>query len=154
MAAKSSSDSKSAASSAASGSDFKFPEFYHFPPFFTLQPVSTTRSKQVAVWRDFILQYITHYRLTALILSEEQKKPLFFNAKIDRKLPLDVAQMLVADLINQGRTISLPLCLCSAHRLIGSAMIVVWYTDGTWCGGVMWCGAWCGVWRVACGVWR
>ena len=38
-----------------------YPEFYNFPPFFTIQPVLATREKQLALWRELILNYHNHY---------------------------------------------------------------------------------------------
>ena len=35
----------------------KLPDFYHFPPFFTIQPVLSTREKQLGQWRELILKY-------------------------------------------------------------------------------------------------
>eukprot|EP00953_Heterococcus_sp_UTEX-ZZ885_P016047 9047-Heterococcus_DN1.PRE.4 len=42
---------------AASNSQFQVPEFYNFPPFFTLQPVLETREKQLKLWSDVVLGY-------------------------------------------------------------------------------------------------
>ena len=41
----------------------KFPEFYNFPPFFTIQPVLETREKQLALWRQLILDYHTFQKI-------------------------------------------------------------------------------------------
>ena len=35
----------------------QFPDFCHFPPFYTIQPVLVTREKQLAQWRELILKY-------------------------------------------------------------------------------------------------
>eukprot|EP00956_Cyclotella_meneghiniana_P044092 scaffold301725_cov86-Cyclotella_meneghiniana.AAC.4 len=37
--------------------DYQYPDVYHFPPFFTIQPVLSTREKQLAQWRELILKY-------------------------------------------------------------------------------------------------
>ena len=37
--------------------DQELPEFWHFPPFFTLQPVLETRKLQLKLWREFILKW-------------------------------------------------------------------------------------------------
>lgn len=42
--------------SSAGGTE-ELPEFYHFPPFFTLQPVLETRKMQMKLWHDFILRW-------------------------------------------------------------------------------------------------
>lgn len=41
----------------AAAADQDLPEFYHFPPFFTLQPVLETRKMQLKLWHDFILKW-------------------------------------------------------------------------------------------------
>jgi hypothetical protein len=38
-------------------SNFKYPEFYAFPPFYSKQPNSDTESKRKQLWRDLILSY-------------------------------------------------------------------------------------------------
>ncbi|EJK68321.1 hypothetical protein THAOC_10508, partial [Thalassiosira oceanica] len=35
----------------------QLPDFWYFPPFFTLQPVLATREKQLGQWRELILKY-------------------------------------------------------------------------------------------------
>jgi hypothetical protein len=41
----------------SAGATEEVPEFYHFPPFFTLQPVLETRKMQMKLWHDFILRW-------------------------------------------------------------------------------------------------
>ena len=66
-----------------SGSSFQFPEFYNFPPFFTIQPVLATREKQLALWRELILNYHTHHKIQTLKVYD---CPLWKNATIQRQL--------------------------------------------------------------------
>jgi len=91
-----------ASAAVSTASDFKFPEFYSFPPFFTVQPVLATRQKQLRMWSELILYYLAAHHQSHLILADEQKKPLFYNAKIDRKLSIDLIRALIDDLIRQG----------------------------------------------------
>ncbi|KAM1404909.1 hypothetical protein ACFX2I_013351 [Malus domestica] len=37
--------------------DFKLPQFFNYPPYFTLQPVRETRKKQIQLWNNLILDY-------------------------------------------------------------------------------------------------
>mmetsp|Transcript_5657 Transcript_5657/g.12014 ORF Transcript_5657/g.12014 Transcript_5657/m.12014 type:complete len:196 (-) Transcript_5657:178-765(-) len=42
---------------------FDLPDFWYFPPFFTLQPVLATREKQLGQWRELILKYHTDLKI-------------------------------------------------------------------------------------------
>ena len=44
----------------------QLPDFYHFPPFFTIQPVLSTREKQLGQWRELILKYREYILLLRL----------------------------------------------------------------------------------------
>lgn len=35
----------------------ELPEYYSFPPFFTLQPVTQTRKYQLRLWKELILRW-------------------------------------------------------------------------------------------------
>ncbi|KAB1200110.1 Vacuolar protein sorting-associated protein 25 [Morella rubra] len=43
--------------------NFKLPQFFNYPPYFTLQPVRDTRDKQVQLWKDLILDYCRTQKL-------------------------------------------------------------------------------------------
>ena len=60
-----------------------FPEFYSFPPFFTIQPVLATREKQLALWRELILKYHTDRKIRTLVVHD---CPLWKNDAINRSL--------------------------------------------------------------------
>ena len=77
----------------------KFPEFYSFPPFFTIQPVEETREKQFALWRDLIVRYHDHCKIKTLVVHE---CPLWKNDKIHRKLDPDDIQQIMENLVEQG----------------------------------------------------
>lgn len=63
--------------------DVQFPSYYNFPPFFTLQPVLSTREKQLSQWRDLILSYHTKLKIKTLVVHD---CPLWKNQKINREI--------------------------------------------------------------------
>lgn len=68
------------------------PEFYSFPPFFTLQKVLSSREKQLALWRELILRYHTHHKISQLVVHD---CPLWRNAALPRRLTAsDVAAVM------------------------------------------------------------
>ncbi len=64
---------------------FQWPWQYHFPPFFTVQPNSDTRAKQVDAWCQLVLGYHRATKAYILDVSEAQSS-LFCNEKINRIL--------------------------------------------------------------------
>jgi ESCRT-II complex subunit VPS25 len=78
----------------------QYPEFYSFPPFFTIQPVEATREKQLSLWRDLITRYHRQHKLKTLIVHD---CPLWNNPNIGRKLSKDAVQQVVQDLIKHGQ---------------------------------------------------
>eukprot|EP00898_Chlorokybus_atmophyticus_P005930 jgi/Chlat1/6338/Chrsp44S05905 len=100
----------SAAAAAADGGGsggFTFPFFYHYPPYFTLQPVRETRDKQRALWKELILRYCRHARLFVLDIEDDEAAtnaaPLFANNSIDRKLSNEARQEFLDALVAEGR---------------------------------------------------
>ncbi|KAI5057281.1 hypothetical protein GOP47_0027296 [Adiantum capillus-veneris] len=81
--------------------EFQWPYFFHYPPYFTLQPVKDTRDKQIQVWKELILKYCKHFKV--FILHFEDDIPLFFNASIDRKLTYEARQLFLGALVSEGR---------------------------------------------------
>jgi ESCRT-II complex subunit VPS25 len=77
----------------------QFPEFYSFPPFFTIQPVLSTREKQMGLWRELILRYHTQYRLKTLVVHDCQ---LWKNEDIGRELDAEGIHAVMADFIKSG----------------------------------------------------
>ncbi|ORY15556.1 ESCRT-II complex subunit-domain-containing protein, partial [Clohesyomyces aquaticus] len=75
---------------------FVFPPHYSFPPFFTLQPVSGTRTSQLQSWSTLIQSYCRHHRLFALSLIDALSTPLFHNATLRRKLSLRDARAIIS----------------------------------------------------------
>jgi ESCRT-II complex subunit VPS25 len=69
-------------------------EISDFPPFYTLQPNLDTRSKQLQLWRNHILNY-----------SKENKKflldySLFTNPRINRSCNKEFIKIIIQELIN------------------------------------------------------
>mmetsp|Transcript_96384 Transcript_96384/g.221018 ORF Transcript_96384/g.221018 Transcript_96384/m.221018 type:complete len:94 (+) Transcript_96384:77-358(+) len=50
--------------------EYEAPDFYHFPPFFTIQPNLATREKQLKLWKQFILGWHNHNKSYTLIPNE------------------------------------------------------------------------------------
>lgn len=81
--------------------DLKLPDFFNYPPYFTLQPVRDTREKQVQVWKELILNYCKHHKI--FIISLEEEFPLFSNPAIDRKLSYEAKKVFLSALVSEGR---------------------------------------------------
>lgn len=62
---------------------FQWPWQYEFPPFFTVQPNTDTRSKQLDAWCDLVLSYHRATKTYLLDVNEAQSSPLFYNSKIN-----------------------------------------------------------------------
>ncbi|KAF2842283.1 ESCRT-II complex, vps25 subunit [Patellaria atrata CBS 101060] len=65
---------------------FHFPPHHSFPPFFTLQPTSSTRASQLSSWSALILSYCAHHRLFSLRFPSALALPLFCNEGLGRRL--------------------------------------------------------------------
>jgi ESCRT-II complex subunit VPS25 len=77
----------------------QFPEFYSFPPFFTIQPVEATREKQLTLWRELILNFHTTLKIKTLVVHE---CPLWKNVAIQRSLDADAINTVMQDFIASG----------------------------------------------------
>ncbi|CAM9221326.1 unnamed protein product [Sphacelaria rigidula] len=78
---------------------FEEPEFYNFPPFFTLQPVLATREKQLRLWCDMVLRW--HHARREYVFAWKDW-PLWENQTIGRKLGSDGAGAVVDELVRTG----------------------------------------------------
>ena len=72
-----------ALSSMSLPTSFQWPWQYEFPPFFTVQPNTDTRSKQLDAWCDLVLSYHRATKSYLLDVNEAQSSPLFYNSKIN-----------------------------------------------------------------------
>ncbi|KAK2967004.1 hypothetical protein RJ640_003360 [Escallonia rubra] len=81
--------------------DFKLPQFFNYPPYFTLQPVRETRDKQVQLWKEMILDYCRTQKIYVIGLEEDF--PLFTNHVIERSLSHEARQAFLSALVSDGR---------------------------------------------------
>ena len=80
--------------------NYKFPEYYSWPFFFTLQKHSETRKKQLLMWTELILNFCKDnkvWRLSKSIFYENLGK----NPKINRKISLDSIETIFAFMIEK-----------------------------------------------------
>ncbi|KAJ3186224.1 Vacuolar protein-sorting-associated protein 25 [Gaertneriomyces sp. JEL0708] len=86
---------------------FKLPEIHSFPPFFTLQPTSSTQAKQLQLWSDLLLAFCRHNRIFHISTSsaaspKSQLAPLFINSSIKRSLNREAITAVIDDLVKKG----------------------------------------------------
>lgn len=81
--------------SQSTGSTFKFPTTYSFPPFFTPQPNSSTRHSQLQKWSSLIQSWCRHHRIWKLSLIDAVETPLFHNAALRKRVSLGEARNIV-----------------------------------------------------------
>jgi ESCRT-II complex subunit VPS25 len=78
---------------------YELPEFYGFPPLYTIQPCISTREKQFKMWSEIILAYHKS-------VGESQMVPdtfsLFTNEKLDRSLSSEGRKQLIEFMIEHG----------------------------------------------------
>jgi len=84
----------------ASARQYKFPVFYNYPPYFTLQPVQETRDRQEKLWTDLILDFCKFRKVFVIDLDEFD---LFSNPSIERKLSYEGRRAFVAALVKNGQ---------------------------------------------------
>ena len=84
-------------------STFEYPWEYNFPPFFTIQPNSVTRSQQLRAWRSLILGYCTFHKIHSLAFNDSLLNlPLFNNTSINRSLTKESLKVILNDLEAEG----------------------------------------------------
>lgn len=76
-------------------SGYTFPEVYDWPAFFTLQPNTQTRQAQMRRWANLISDWCRFHRTFRLSLTEAVESPLFYNAKMRKRIGLQEAKMIV-----------------------------------------------------------
>uniref|UniRef100_A0A7R9TKY5 Vacuolar protein-sorting-associated protein 25 n=1 Tax=Micromonas pusilla TaxID=38833 RepID=A0A7R9TKY5_MICPS len=82
-------------------SDFAFPDFFDYPPYFTVQPTPETFRKQCELWKSLVLRYCAHHALFVLNL-DDVSLPLFDNPNVKRRLTLDARRTFVDALVADG----------------------------------------------------
>lgn len=68
-----------------------------FPPFYTLQPNLETRSKQLSIWKDYILDFSRSNRKFTLDYD------IFSNPSINRNCNSEFINMIIQELIKSGK---------------------------------------------------
>ena len=79
--------------------EFSLPDWYEFPPSFTLQPVQQTQQRQLAMWCSLVLRWAAHHRTWTLVPT---KWPLFANERIGRRMPHEGVDAVVRALLESG----------------------------------------------------
>ncbi|XP_050378820.1 vacuolar protein sorting-associated protein 25 [Argentina anserina] len=107
--------------------DYKLPQFFNYPPYFTLQPVRDTREKQIQLWKDLILDYCRTQKIFVIALEEDF--PLFSNPAIERSLTHEAREAFLSILVSDGRAEWLDKrhskCLILWHRIQEWANIIL-----------------------------
>mmetsp|Transcript_9503 Transcript_9503/g.24412 ORF Transcript_9503/g.24412 Transcript_9503/m.24412 type:complete len:193 (+) Transcript_9503:209-787(+) len=111
---------------------FTFPEFYSYPPYFTIQPVKATREKQLACWREMLLAWCRHDRVFEIDVAT---CPVFENKSINRSLNLEARQVIIGDLLSQGYATADPSAegKSAATKAAGvKSVYVLWRSMSEW----------------------
>ncbi|XP_037968784.2 vacuolar protein-sorting-associated protein 25 isoform X2 [Plutella xylostella] len=83
--------------------EISWPWQYNFPPFFTLQPHTETRAKQMEAWQQLISEYLKANKISTIDIREAQNSPLFNNTSIKRKLSQEALLTILEDMASHGR---------------------------------------------------
>ncbi|KAI9650049.1 hypothetical protein NHQ30_000062 [Ciborinia camelliae] len=97
------STSQTSPATPTSSQPFRFPREHSFPPFFTLQPTSSTLHAQLRKWSDLILSYFTFHKLFRLTVSTFVSSELFRNERINRRLGEDGLREVLEFMRKEGR---------------------------------------------------
>lgn len=83
--------------------EISWPWQYNFPPFFTIQPHSETKAKQLEAWQTLITDYLKATKQSTIDIRESHSSPLFHNAEISRKLSQEAILTILEDMSKNGR---------------------------------------------------
>ncbi|KAI9790286.1 MAG: hypothetical protein M1816_005311 [Peltula sp. TS41687] len=75
---------------------FPFPVARSYPPFYTLQPNTTSLQAQLSTWSTIIQTYCRHHRLFKLSLSDTLETDLLVNRALNRRLKAADARRVLA----------------------------------------------------------
>jgi ESCRT-II complex subunit VPS25 len=85
---------------------YEHPPHFHFPPFFTLQPVPSSRAKQLQLWGAYVADYASAHGLTRISISEQKgHADLFSNEAIERRLTPDAVRAVLDHLVACGQAV-------------------------------------------------
>ena len=83
---------------------YKFPDYFHWPFFFTLQTNGEVRRKQIHRWIDLILKFCQDNKVWKLT-PEIFNKNLGQNPKINRKLDSKDTEVIFQSLVNVKKAV-------------------------------------------------
>ncbi|KAG6445954.1 hypothetical protein O3G_MSEX004195 [Manduca sexta] len=83
--------------------EISWPWQYNFPPFFTIQPHTETRTKQLEAWQGLITDYLKATKQSTIDVRESQNSPLFNNGTINRKLSQEAIVTVLEHMAKSGR---------------------------------------------------
>ena len=83
---------------------YKFPDYFHWPFFFTLQTNGEVRRKQIHMWIDLILKFCQDNKVWKLT-PEIFNKNLGQNPKINRKLDSKDTEVIFQSLVNVKKAV-------------------------------------------------
>lgn len=113
------------------GSSYTFPQFWYYPPYFTIQPIAETFEKQKRLWVRLILDWCKATRTFTLDV-QSNTVGVFWNKDIDRYLDVWEKRVFLDELCSQGngRWLDEEKNVC----------LVLWKTMDAWADDVY---AWC-----------
>ncbi|ETO26651.1 hypothetical protein RFI_10481 [Reticulomyxa filosa] len=85
-----------------SKTEYSLPDYYHYPPLFTIQKVAKTRESQLQVWTDLIINFLEHNHKTSIYVEKEINSPPFCNSKLNRKLKLSDMRLILDHMQKNG----------------------------------------------------
>ena len=103
---------------------YKFPNYFSWPFFFTIQKHGETRRKQLLMWTELILQFCKDNKLWRL------SKSVFFdnlgqNPKINRKIALDSIETIFSSMVEGKRAVYV-------NEKVKDELFVLWKTFSEW----------------------
>lgn len=82
-------------------SSYTFPEFWQYPPYFTIQPIAETFEKQKRLWLRLIVDWCKSTKTFTLDVHND-KVEVFSNKRIDRCLDVWEKRLFLDALCEQG----------------------------------------------------
>ncbi|KAM3514834.1 hypothetical protein MY11210_001558 [Beauveria gryllotalpidicola] len=122
---------QTATTTTAAAADFKFPQEYYFPAFFTRQTNLTTHHAQLRTWAALVLSYARRHRLFRLRLSEAAESDLFYNRRLERRLQLPDIRELVDAMVSNGEAEYLAAAAPSQEQT-QDVVLVYWKRPDEW----------------------
>ncbi|OIT27648.1 vacuolar protein sorting-associated protein 25 [Nicotiana attenuata] len=99
--------------------EFKLPNFFNYPPYFTLQPVRETREKQIQLWKELLIDFCRTQKV--FVIGLEEDFPLFSNPAIERSLIHEAREAFLSAYVSDGRAEWMDKghrkCLILRHRI-------------------------------------